>query len=47
MTHLIAILALMSAWINKITPESSIVLIAILSLRLYLSFVYRILSLLH
>jgi len=25
MTHLLAILALMSAWINKITPESSIV----------------------
>jgi hypothetical protein len=51
MTHLLAILASMSAWINKIIPESSIVPYHIfsspVSLRVYLSFVYQILSLLH
>jgi len=35
----------MSAWINEITPESSIVHITILSLLLYNSFLYQILSL--
>ena len=38
-------LGIVSAWIYKITPESSY--ITILSLRLYLSFVYQILSLFH
>jgi hypothetical protein len=45
MTHLLTIFALMSAWLNKITPESSY--ITILSLRIDLSFVYQILSLFH
>jgi hypothetical protein len=51
MTHLLAILASTSAWIHKITPESSIVPYHIfsspVSLRVYLSFVYQILSLHH
>jgi len=47
MTHLLAILALMSAWSNNITPESSIAHITILSLRLYLFSVYHIVSLFH
>jgi len=51
MTHLLAILASTSAWIYKITPESSIVRYHIfsmpVSLRVYLSFVYQILILFH
>jgi len=51
MTHLLAILASTSAWIHKITPESSIVPYHSFStsvfLRIYLSFLYKILSLLH
>jgi hypothetical protein len=51
MTHLLAILASMSAWIHKITLESSILPDQIPStpgsLHVYLSFIYEILSLLH
>jgi len=51
MTQLLAILALTSAWIHNITPESCIVPFHMfgspVSLHVYLSFVYQILSLLH
>jgi len=51
MTHLLAILALTSALIDEITPESFIETYHIfstpVSLRMYLSYVYQILSLLH
>jgi len=51
MNHLLAILASRSAWIHKITLESSIVPDHIVSmpvsLCVYLSFIYQILSLLH
>ena len=46
MTHLLAIMALMSAWINEITPESSIIYCHSFSTPEYLLFVH-ILSLLH
>jgi len=51
MTHLLPILVSTSAWIHTITPESSIVpyhiVSSLLSLCMYLSFVYQILSLLY
>jgi len=51
MTHVIVILALMSAWIHKITPESSIIPYHCFttpgSLCVYPSLVYQIISLLH
>jgi len=51
MAHLLEILASTSAWIHKITPQSSMVpchsFSTPVSPRMYVSFVYQILSLLH